>query len=173
MASQTASAVRSAALRKRCLSLAKSCSMRLRSGEYFGRKNSLAPADRMARRTALPRCEPRLSRMTMSPGLRVGRRNLLYIEPEPLAIDRPVDEPGGVDAIVAERREEGHGLPAAVRDLGVEPAAARRPTPERRHVGLRPGLVDEDEAAAGDPVLVPRPLRTPARDIGTIPLAGD
>ena len=42
------------------------------SGEYFGRKNSLAPADRTARRTALPLCEPRLSRMTMSPGRRDG-----------------------------------------------------------------------------------------------------
>ena len=45
-----------------------------RSGEYFGRKKSLAPAARMARRTALALCEPRLSMMTMSPGWSVGTR---------------------------------------------------------------------------------------------------
>ena len=37
MARQTASTVRAAALRRKCLSLAKTCSMGLRSGEYFGR----------------------------------------------------------------------------------------------------------------------------------------
>jgi len=51
---QTASTVRAAALRSRCLSLAKTCSMGLRSGEYFGRKINLAPAARMSWRTALP-----------------------------------------------------------------------------------------------------------------------
>jgi len=30
------------------------CSMGFRSGEYFGRKNNLAPAERMSCRTALP-----------------------------------------------------------------------------------------------------------------------
>lgn len=33
---------------------------RVEVGEYLGSKNSLAPAERMARRTALPLCEPRL-----------------------------------------------------------------------------------------------------------------
>jgi hypothetical protein len=41
-------------------------------GGVLGRKKSLAPAARTARRTALPRCEPRLSRITTSPGARVG-----------------------------------------------------------------------------------------------------
>ena len=57
MASQRASRVRSAALRIRCLSLAKSCSMGLRSG-IGGRKNSLAPAaDRGADRLAFVAAE--------------------------------------------------------------------------------------------------------------------
>ena len=42
MAAHTASTVRAAAFLTRCLSLAKTCSMGFRSGEYFGRKNSLA-----------------------------------------------------------------------------------------------------------------------------------
>ena len=48
MATQTASRVRAAALRSRCLSLAKTCSIGLRSGECFGRRKSLAPAERMS-----------------------------------------------------------------------------------------------------------------------------
>jgi hypothetical protein len=172
MALQTASTLRSPALRKRCLSLPKSCSIGLRSGEYFGRKNSLAPTDRMARRTALPlRAEIVEDDDVARPKGR--HEHLLDIEPEALAVDRPVDEPGRVDAIVAQRCEESHGLPAAVRDLGVEPLAARRPAPERRHIGLGPGFVDEDEAARIDPALIGGPLRAPSRHVGAIPLAGD
>jgi hypothetical protein len=63
MAVQTASTVRAAAaFRNRCLSLANTCSIGLRSGEYFGRKISLAPTERMSRRTALRLWLPRLSR---------------------------------------------------------------------------------------------------------------
>ena len=54
MAATTASTVRAAALRNRCFSLAKTCSIGFRSGEYLGRKNNLAPADRIARRMAFP-----------------------------------------------------------------------------------------------------------------------
>jgi hypothetical protein len=41
-----------------------------------------------------------------------------------------------------------------------------------RHVGLRPGFVDEDQPAGGDLVLVPLPLPPPPRDVGAILLAG-
>ena len=50
---QMVSAERAAALRNKCLSLAKTCSIGFRSGEYFGRKKSLAPAAQMSWRTAL------------------------------------------------------------------------------------------------------------------------
>jgi hypothetical protein len=53
MARQTASTVRVAAFRRKCLSLAKTCSMGFKSGEYFGRKKSLAPTERMSSRTVL------------------------------------------------------------------------------------------------------------------------
>jgi hypothetical protein len=39
---QMVSAERAAALRNKCLSLAKTCSIGFRSGEYLGRKKSLA-----------------------------------------------------------------------------------------------------------------------------------
>jgi hypothetical protein len=41
-----------------------------------------------------------------------------------------------------------------------------------RHVGLRPGLVDEDQALGINPPLILPPLRPPARHVGAILLGG-
>jgi hypothetical protein len=49
-------------------------SIGFRSGGYLGKKRSLAPAERISRRMILPLWLPRLSRMTMSPERKVGRR---------------------------------------------------------------------------------------------------
>ena len=78
---------------------------------------------------------------------RQGRdQHLLDIEPEPLAVDRSIDQPWRVQAIMAQCRQEGHGLPVAVRDFGMEPLPDRCPAAQRRHVCLGPGLVDEHQA---------------------------
>ena len=61
----------------------------------------------------------------------------------------------------------------AVRDLGCEPAAARRPAPQGGHVGLGPGLVDEDQAFRIDLALILLPLRASAGDVRTVTFAGD
>ena len=52
MAFHKPSTVRSAALRRSALSLAKACSIGLRSGEYGGSYQSLAPAALIMRRSA-------------------------------------------------------------------------------------------------------------------------
>lgn len=78
---------------------------------------------------------PHMSMTTISPGLRVGTRTF-DVEPEALAVNRPVDEPRRVDTVMAQCRQEGHGLP--VWHLGLNALAAWRPSPERRHVGLGP-----------------------------------
>ena len=41
-----------------------------------------------------------------------------------------------------------------------------------RHIGLGPGLINEDEAARIKLALIPLPLRSPLGDVGTILLAG-
>src|SRR4029077_14490893 len=69
-----AASVGGAAFRTKPLIVAKTCSIGLRSGEYLGRNRRRAPAALTAFRTAFPLWEPRLSRMTMSLGLRVGTR---------------------------------------------------------------------------------------------------
>jgi len=50
--------------------------------------------------------------------------------------------PGRRDAIMAQRGNEGHGLPVIVRHLAFEEPAALAPTTQRRHVGLGPSLVE-------------------------------
>jgi len=97
-----------------------------------------------------------------------GDQDLLDIELEGLAVDRPVDQPGRRDPIVAQSGEKGHGLPAAVRYFGLDPLATRRPAPQRRHIGFGPGLVDEHQAGRIDPLPILGPLRPPTGDIGTI-----
>ena len=57
----------------------------------------------------------------------------------------------------------------AVGDLGHEPHPARCPSPQRCHVGLGPGFVDEDQPLRLDAVLILGPLRPPPCDVGTIP----
>ena len=83
---------------------------------------------------------------------------LLDIFGEALAVDRLVEHARGIDPVTAERCEEGHCAPMAIGHLGMKPLANRRPAAQRRHVGLRPGLVDEDEARQIKPALIFLPL---------------
>ena len=100
-------------------------------------------------------------------------QNLLDVEKEGFAIDRPLDEPRGGDAIVAQSGHERQSLPAAVRHFGSDALTARRPAPQRRHIGFGPGLIDEHQPSGIDPILILGPLRPPPGNIGTILLGGN
>ena len=54
-------------------------------------------------------------------GLERRDEHRLDVSAEALAIDCAVEEPWGVDAVMAKRGEEGGGLPTAVRDARFEP----------------------------------------------------
>ena len=97
---------------------------------------------------------------------------LLSVGFEDLSVHRTVDDHGREDLASADGGDQGGGLPAAVRDLGDKPLAARAAAMGPRHVGLGPGLVDEDQ-------LVGRQLRLPCAqrlaslgDVRTILLGG-
>src|SRR5829696_8278921 len=92
--------------------------------------------------------------------------NLLDVEGEELAVDRAVDDPGCVDAIASQGGDEGERLPMAVRHAGLEPLSTRPPAAQGRHVGLDPGLVDEDEPSRLNPTLTGLPARPLAGDVG-------
>lgn len=104
-------------------------------------------------------------------GSKDGQKNLLDIGAKADAIDRPLDEPWCIYPVMAQGRQEGHGLPAAVGNLGVKSAPARRPSPQGSHIGPRPGLVDEDQPLSFDATLIFCPLGSPPRDLGSIAFA--
>ena len=103
--------------RSRVLNLAKTCSMGLRSGEYFGKKTRRAGiADRSSHG---------LSRLVGAEivedhdvaWLQRRHEELFDIGVEALAVDGPVEQAGRVDAVVAQGGEESRGLPLALQDL--------------------------------------------------------
>ena len=105
--------------------------------------------------------------------LKRGNQRFLDIGSKAFAIDRTVDEPRRLDAIVTKRRDKGHGFPMAMGDFRHQSFAPRRPAAQRLHVGLRPGLINEDQALGIDPALALPPLQPPPGDIRSIALAGD
>jgi hypothetical protein len=61
----------------------------------------------------------------------------------------------------------------AVRHFRVQPLTAPTPASERRHVGLRPRLVDEDEAFGIEDRLQAAPANAAARDVRPILFTGE
>ena len=92
---------------------------------------------------------------------------------KPLALMGAVEQAGRIDAVVAQRGQEGRGLPVAVRDLGDEPSSARRPAVEPGHVGLGPGLVDEHQTRRIDALLMGSPAPAMALYVRPILFARD
>ena len=152
--------------------MAKTCSIGLRSGEYFGRKTRRADvADRSSHHLSLVGAEI----VEDHDVARLKRRDeeLFDIGVEAFAVDGPIEQAGRFDAVVAQRGEESCGLPAAMRNLVDEALSLRRPAAQAGHVGLGPGFVDEDQAGGVNPRLIGSPLLASPGDIGTILLAGE
>lgn len=106
---------------------------------------------------------------------RPQRRAKLLLDPpgEARPIDRLVEHEGRIDPVAAQGGDEGHRLPVPVRHLGVEPLADRRPTPQRSHVRLGPGLVHEDQASGIRSALKLLPLLAPTGHLGPQLLGGE
>lgn len=66
------------------------------------------------------------------------------ISEESICVDRPVDDPGGVNAIMAQRGQKRHGLPMAIGGMADQTRPASAPAAQWRHVGFHPGFIDED-----------------------------
>jgi hypothetical protein len=92
---------------------------------------------------------------------------------EALAVDRAVEETRRLDAIAPQSGQERRGFPMSVRDLVDQSAPARRPAVKAGHVGLGPGLVDEDEPRRIDELLILAPSDPVALYVRTVLLAGD
>ena len=104
--------------------------------------------------------------------LECWHQHLFDIGQKAFAVDRSVDHAGSVDAVMAQSGKEGQGPPSAMRGLCDQSLAASRTAMSAGHVGLGPGLVDEDEARRIKPPLILSPLCPSPGDVGTILLAG-
>lgn len=77
---------------------------------------------------------------------------------EGVAIDRAIEHPWRLDPVVTQGSDERHGLPVPIRRMSHQGGTAYAPAAQRRHVGLHPGFIDEDQACGIDPALVTPPL---------------
>jgi hypothetical protein len=95
------------------------------------------------------------------------QKDLLDISAEAFAVDRPIEQAGRGEAVAAQRAEEGQRAPAAMRRKASYPFASCAPSPQRSHIGLDPGLIDEDEAGRVKAGLPRSPALPTACDVGT------
>jgi hypothetical protein len=98
---------------------------------------------------------------------------LLDIGAEAKPVDRPVEDAGGGETMRAEGAKEGQSAPMTVGREAPEASTFGSPTPERRHIRLDPGLVDEDEAVRIDTLQPGPPASTLARNISPRLLKGE
>ena len=99
-------------------------------------------------------------------GLEHGHELLLDIGAEALAVDRPVEHARRGEPVEAQRAQEGQRAPVAVRGEAAQALASRPPAPQRRHIGLDPGFVDEDQLARIEIGLNGVPALSPTGDVG-------
>jgi len=103
-----------------------------------------------------------------------GRNELLFdVGAEALAVDGPVEHTRGAKLVAAQSAKEGQRSPVTVRRKSPYPIALRSPSPKRRHVGLDPGLVDEDQPFGIKMILQGLPSLSSASDVGTRLLKGE
>lgn len=91
---------------------------------------------------------------------------------EGLPVDRSVQHPWRIDAVIAERGDEGHCLPVGMGRMGDKPLVACAPASERSHVGLDPGLVEKDQTVRIDAALTLFPLLAPPCQLRPVLLDG-
>lgn len=101
------------------------------------------------------------------------QKELLDIGEEALAIDGTVNDAGSLDPVATERRQEGERSPTSLGHFGKKRPSARCPAAQACHIGLGPGLIDEDQPSRVDAMLICPPALTPSRYVGPILFGGE
>ena len=94
--------------------------------------------------------------------------DLLDISGKAAAVNRAIEDRRRAHPVPAQGCQEGRGLPVTEGHAGNQPLAAPAATMRRCHVGLGPGLVDENEVARVERQALAQPSRTPGLDVGTV-----
>jgi hypothetical protein len=172
MVRQVSSTVRASALRSKVFILANACSIGLRVWRVGGQEKELGfgGADRGANGAALMAAE--VVHNDNVARREDGRENLLDIGAEAHAIDRSVDDAGRGEPVATQRRQEREGPPSAEGCLGDEALAFGASAMGARHVGFRPGLVDEQEPPRIDRRLTRLPPLTQPGDVRPVLFGG-
>src|SRR5665213_336758 len=126
----------------------------------------------MARRTAWPLWLPRLFHDDDVAGLERRHEELFDIGFEAFAVDRSIKDARRIDTVVPQGRKECECLPMPVRRLPVQALPSLSPATGTDHIGLGPGLIDEDKAAGINFSLMFFPACPSARDVGPVLLGG-
>jgi len=90
-----------------------------------------------------------------------------------LPVDGTIENAWDIDPIGAKGGDKGQRGPFAKRRPADELGSAFAPPPDRRHVGLGPGLIDEDQPGRINAALVLAPLDPPSRNRWPLLLDGE
>lgn len=106
-------------------------------------------------------------------GSEAGNKLLFDIGAEASTVDRSVEDAWRGKFAAAQGTEKSQRAPMSMRSEAAQPFALRSPTAQGRHVGLYPGLVDEDQPF-GIEVFLPRPpAPSSADDVGASLFKGE
>ena len=163
-----ASLVRAAALRSSALSLAKNCSIGLRSGAVgrqveqvgAGRRDRLLNASHFV-------CGEIIHHHHVA-RLKRRRERLLDIGSERRTGHRPVEDHRRDDAALSQSGDEGGRSPVPMRHRSDQPLAASAAAVKTGHLGRQPGLVEKHEAGRIHVALPDPPAVSPIGNIGTV-----
>lgn len=105
-------------------------------------------------------------------GVQCGDQFMVNVSGECFGIDRPVKDPGGVDAVMAQSRDKSHRIPVPVGGVALQTLPLGGPAPQRGHVGFRPGFINKDKPRGINPTLMAFPPIPEPRDIRALLLLG-
>jgi len=91
---------------------------------------------------------------------------------EAVAVDRPVQDEGCDDAVMAQPGQEGQCLPVTVRDMGRKPCATLAPATGPGHVGLDPSFIQKYQTLGIKSMLVLLPALPEPRHLRAQLFAG-
>jgi hypothetical protein len=99
-------------------------------------------------------------------------QHLGHLGLEGVAVDRPIEHPGGDEAAHGQSADEGRGLPVAVGDADPQPCPTQATPMATRHVGRSPYLVDEDQPVGIEIELILEPPFAPDQHVGAVLIGG-
>ena len=101
------------------------------------------------------------------------RQNPFDIGPEDVAIHGTVEDPRGVDPVMAQGSDNGRRAPMPEGSRAGQAFAFGCPSPQGCHVFLYPGLINEDQPPRINAPLMALPSVAAALHVGAFALVGD